>query len=142
MQFKSSHLIFNCDIIFFSVKIWHKIRQQFLLFSPQRFWRNYLNQKQVRSVAVQKDVLVMASAATLLQASWRAHLERQRYLELRTATIIIQQRWKEYYRRRHMAALCIQARWKGYRESKRYQEQRNKIILLQSICRGFRARQR
>ncbi|XP_030881742.1 unconventional myosin-IXa-like [Leptonychotes weddellii] len=108
----------------------------------QRFWRNYLNQKQVRNVAVQKDALVMASAATLLQASWRAHLERQRYLELRTATIIIQQRWKEHYRRRHMAAVYIQARWKGYRESKRYQEQRNKIILLQSICRGFRARQR
>ncbi|XP_044768048.1 unconventional myosin-IXa-like, partial [Neomonachus schauinslandi] len=108
----------------------------------QRFWRNYLNQKQVRNVAVQKDALVVASAATLLQASWRAHLERQRYLELRTATVIIQQRWKEHYRRRHMAAVYIQARWKGYRESKRYQEQRNKIILLQSICRGFRARQR
>uniref|UniRef100_A0A452QRX4 Myosin IXA n=1 Tax=Ursus americanus TaxID=9643 RepID=A0A452QRX4_URSAM len=108
----------------------------------QRFWKNYLNQKQVRNVAVQKDALVMASAATLLQASWRAHWERQRYLELRTAAIIIQQRWKEHYRRRHVAAVCIQARWKGYRESKRYQEQRNKIILLQSICRGFRARQR
>ncbi|XP_041602416.1 unconventional myosin-IXa isoform X5 [Vulpes lagopus] len=108
----------------------------------QRFWRNYLNQKQVRNVAVQKDALVMTSAATLLQASWRAHLERQRYLELRTAAIIIQQRWKEHYRRRHMAAVCIQARWKGYRESKRYQEQRNKIIFLQSVCRGFRARQR
>lgn len=108
----------------------------------QRFWRNYLNQKQVRDAAVQKDALVMASAVTLLQASWRAHLERQRYLELRTAAIIIQQRWREHYRRRHMAAICIQARWKGYRESKRYQEQRNKIILLQSICRGFRARQR
>ncbi|XP_005882885.1 PREDICTED: unconventional myosin-IXa isoform X6 [Myotis brandtii] len=108
----------------------------------QRFWRNYLNQKQVRDAAVQKDALVMASAATLLQASWRAHLERQRYLELRTATIIIQQRWRECYRWRHMAAICIQARWKGYRENKKYQEQRNKIILLQSICRGFRARQR
>uniref|UniRef100_G1LI00 Unconventional myosin-IXa n=1 Tax=Ailuropoda melanoleuca TaxID=9646 RepID=G1LI00_AILME len=108
----------------------------------QRFWKNYLNQKQVRNVAVQKDALVMASAATLLQASWRAHWERQRYLELRTAAIIIQQRWKEHYRRKHMAAVCIQARWKGYRGSKRYQEQRNKIILLQSICRGFRARQR
>ncbi|XP_016056791.1 PREDICTED: unconventional myosin-IXa isoform X3 [Miniopterus natalensis] len=108
----------------------------------QRFWRNYLNQKQVRDAAVQKDALVMASAVTLLQASWRAHLERQRYLELRTAAIIIQQRWREHYRRRHMAAVCIQARWKGYRESKRYHEQRNKIILLQSICRGFRARQR
>ncbi|XP_059514342.1 unconventional myosin-IXa isoform X7 [Myotis daubentonii] len=108
----------------------------------QRFWRNYLNQKQVRDAAVQKDALVMASAATLLQASWRAHLERQRYLELRTATIIIQQRWRECYRWRHMAAICIQARWKGYRENKKYQEQRNKIIRLQSICRGFRARQR
>ncbi|XP_045443258.1 unconventional myosin-IXa isoform X3 [Pipistrellus kuhlii] len=108
----------------------------------QRFWRNYLNQKQVRDAVVQKDTLVMVSAATLLQASWRAHLERQRYLELRTATIIIQQRWRECYRWRHMAAICIQARWKGYRESKKYQEQRNKIILLQSICRGFRARQR
>ncbi|XP_046506032.1 unconventional myosin-IXa isoform X1 [Equus quagga] len=108
----------------------------------QRFWRNYLNQKQVRDAAVQKDAVVMASAATLIQASWRAHLERQRYLELRTAAVIIQQRWRELYRRRHMAAICIQARWKGYRESKRYQEQRNKIILLQSICRGFRARQR
>ncbi|XP_014636372.1 PREDICTED: unconventional myosin-IXa isoform X6 [Ceratotherium simum simum] len=108
----------------------------------QRFWRNYLNQKQVRDVAIQKDALVMASAATVLQASWRAHLERQRYLELRTAAVIIQQRWRELCRRRHMAAICIQARWKGYRESKRYQEQRNKIILLQSVCRGFRARQR
>ncbi|XP_032478059.1 unconventional myosin-IXa isoform X3 [Phocoena sinus] len=108
----------------------------------QRFWRNYLNQKQVRDAAVQQDALVMASAATLLQASWRAHLERQRYLELRTAAIVIQQKWREHYRRRHMAAICIQARWKGYRESKRYQEQRNKIILLQSLCRGFRARQR
>ncbi|XP_022435641.1 unconventional myosin-IXa isoform X8 [Delphinapterus leucas] len=107
----------------------------------QRFWRNYLNQKQVRDAAVQQDALVMASAATLLQASWRAHLERQRYLELRTAAIVIQQKWREHYRRRHMAAICIQARWKGYRESKRYQEQRNRIILLQSLCRGFRARQ-
>ncbi|XP_030730939.1 unconventional myosin-IXa isoform X6 [Globicephala melas] len=108
----------------------------------QRFWRNYLNQKQARDAAVQQDALVMASAATVLQASWRAHLQRQRYLELRTAAIVIQQKWREHYRRRHMAAICIQARWKGYRESKRYQEQRNKIILLQSLCRGFRARQR
>ncbi|XP_040131492.1 unconventional myosin-IXa isoform X8 [Ictidomys tridecemlineatus] len=107
----------------------------------QQFWRNYLNKKQVRDVAVQKDALVMASAATLLQASWRAHLERQRYLELRAAVIIIQQKWREIYRRRHMAATCIQARWKGYRENKRYQEQKKKIILLQSTCRGFRARQ-
>ncbi|XP_035114986.3 unconventional myosin-IXa isoform X5 [Callithrix jacchus] len=108
----------------------------------QRFWRNYLNQKLVRDAAVQKDAFVMASAAVLLQASWRAHLERQRYLELRAAAIVIQQKWREYYRRRHMAAICIQARWKAYRESKRYQEQRNKIILLQSTCRGFRARKR
>ncbi|XP_058150418.1 unconventional myosin-IXa isoform X1 [Dasypus novemcinctus] len=108
----------------------------------QRFWRNYLNQKQIRVAAVQKDAFVMASAATLLQASWRAHLERQRYLELRSAAIIIQQRWREHYRQRYMAAVCIQARWKSYRESKRYQEQRNKIILLQAIYRGFSARQR
>ncbi|XP_032100579.1 unconventional myosin-IXa isoform X7 [Sapajus apella] len=108
----------------------------------QRFWRSYLNQKQVRDAPVQKDAFVMASAAALLQASWRAHLERQRYLELRAAAIVIQQKWREYYRRRHLAAICIQARWKAYRESKRYQEQRNKIILLQSTCRGFRARQR
>ncbi|XP_053784644.1 unconventional myosin-IXa isoform X8 [Desmodus rotundus] len=109
----------------------------------QRFWRNYLNQKQViRDAAMQKDALVVANAATLLQASWRAHLERQRYLELRTAAVIIQQRWREHYGRKQRAAICIQARWKGYRESKRYHEQRNKIIHLQSICRGFRARQR
>nr|XP_037866045.1 unconventional myosin-IXa isoform X10 [Chlorocebus sabaeus] len=108
----------------------------------QRFWRNYLNQKQVRDAAVQKDAFVMASAAALLQASWRAYLERQRYLELRAAAVVIQQKWRDHYRRRHMAAICIQARWKAYRESKRYQEQRKKIILLQSTCRGFRARQR
>lgn len=113
-----------------------------ILSSPQQFWRNYLNQKRVRDAAMQKDPLLKASAATLLQASWRAHLERQRYLELRTAAIIIQRSWREHCRLRHMAAVCIQARWKGYRESKRYQEQRNKIILLQSICRGFGARQR
>ncbi|KAM8780819.1 unconventional myosin-IXa isoform 4-T4 [Rhynchonycteris naso] len=108
----------------------------------QRFWRNYLNQKQVRDIAVQKDASVQTHAAMLLQASWRAHIGRQRYLELRTAALIIQHSWREHCRQRHSAALCIQARWKGYRESKRYQEQRNNIILLQSICRGFRARQR
>ncbi|XP_012931617.1 unconventional myosin-IXa isoform X8 [Heterocephalus glaber] len=108
----------------------------------QRFWRNYINEKQVRAAAVQKGAFVMASAATLLQASWRAHLERQRYLELRAAAIVIQQRWRKLCRHRHMAATCIQARWKGYRESKWYQEQRNAIILLQSTCRGFAARQR
>nr|XP_023408651.1 unconventional myosin-IXa isoform X8 [Loxodonta africana] len=122
-------------------------RQQFLHLRRasiiiQRFWRNYLNQKQVKDAAVQKNAFIMASAATLLQASWRAHLARRRYLELRAAAIITQQRWREQYRRRHMAAVYIQARWKGYRESKRYQEQRNKIILLQAACRGFRARQR
>uniref|UniRef100_G3TW47 Myosin IXA n=2 Tax=Loxodonta africana TaxID=9785 RepID=G3TW47_LOXAF len=106
-------------------------RQQFLHLRRasiiiQRFWRNYLNQKQVKDAAVQKNAFIMASAATLLQASWRAHLARRRYLELRAAAIITQQRWREQYRRRHMAAVYIQARWKGYRESKRYQEQRNK----------------
>ncbi|XP_054544539.1 unconventional myosin-IXa isoform X2 [Talpa occidentalis] len=108
----------------------------------QRFWRKYLNQKQARDETVQKDALVIARAASLLQASWRAYLERQRYLELRTAAIIIQQRWREHYRRRHLAALCIQTRWKGYRENKKYQELRSKIIFLQSTCRGFRARRR
>ncbi|XP_076980007.1 unconventional myosin-IXa [Tamandua tetradactyla] len=122
-------------------------RQQFLHLRQasiiiQRFWRNYLNQKQVRDIAVQKSAFVMASAAALLQASWRAYLERQRYLELRDAAIIIQQRWRKHSRRRHMAAICIQARWKSYKESKQYQEQRNKIIFLQAIYRGFRARQR
>ncbi|XP_029420908.1 unconventional myosin-IXa isoform X2 [Nannospalax galili] len=108
----------------------------------QRFWRNYLNQKQVRDEAVEKHAFIIASAASLLQASWRAHLERHRYLELRAAAVIIQQRWRELYRLRHVAATCIQARWKGYMQCKRYKEQRNKIILLQSACRGFRARQR
>ncbi|XP_037063348.1 unconventional myosin-IXa isoform X6 [Peromyscus leucopus] len=122
-------------------------RQQFLRLRQasviiQRFWRNYLNQKQVRNAAVQKDAFIIASAASLLQASWRAHLERQRYLELRAAAIIIQQRWRELYRCRHRAATCIQARWRSYRQSKKYKEQRNKIILLQSTYRGFRARQR
>ncbi|ERE74890.1 myosin-IXa-like protein [Cricetulus griseus] len=122
-------------------------RQQFLHLRQasiiiQRFWRNYLNQKQIRNEAVEKDAFIMASAASILQASWRAHLERQRYLELRAAAVIIQQRWRELYRCRHRAATCIQARWKSYRQNKKYKEQRNKIILLQSTYRGFRARQR
>nr|XP_045016658.1 unconventional myosin-IXa isoform X4 [Jaculus jaculus] len=108
----------------------------------QRFWRHYVNMKQARDTAVEKNAFAKDSAAVLLQASWRAHLERQRYLELRAAAIIIQKRWRELYRLRHMAATCIQARWKGYLQSKRYQQQKNKIILLQSTCRGFRARQR
>uniref|UniRef100_A0A8C2R770 Myosin IXA n=1 Tax=Capra hircus TaxID=9925 RepID=A0A8C2R770_CAPHI len=74
----------------------------------------------------------------LLQRWFRVLLCRQHFLHLRQASIVIQQRWREHCRRRHLAAICIQARWKGYRECKRYQEQRNKIILLQSLCRGFR----
>ncbi|XP_076781582.1 unconventional myosin-IXa isoform X6 [Arvicanthis niloticus] len=122
-------------------------RQQFLHLRQasiiiQRFWRNYLNQKQVRNAAVEKDAFIMASAASLLQASWRAHIERQRYLELRAAAVIIQQRWRELYRCRHRAAICIQSRWRGYRQRKKYKEQRNKVILLQSVYRRFRAQQR
>ncbi|EQB78056.1 myosin-IXa [Camelus ferus] len=99
----------------------------------QRFWRDYLNQKQVREAAAQKDALAVAHAAAVLQAAWRAHLERQRYLELRAAAALVQHRWRERCRRRHAAAVCIQARWKGYRESKRYKalkEQRLKETKL------------
>lgn len=136
-SYPKTYLFFFFDILEFDMWI------GFIILSfHQRFWRNYLNQKQIRDEAVQQDALVIASAATLLQASWRAHLERQRFLEIRTAVIAIQRRWREHSRRRHSAATYIQARWKGHRESKKYHLLRNRIILLQSACRGFRARQR
>ncbi|XP_051677726.2 unconventional myosin-IXa isoform X4 [Oryctolagus cuniculus] len=120
----------------------HFLRLRHASIIIQRFWRSCLTQKQARGEALLEDAAALASAAARLQASWRAHSERQRYLELRAAAVVIQQWWREHRRRRHRAAVCIQARWRGYRQSKQYQEQRSKIILLQSTCRGFRARQR
>lgn len=120
----------------------HFLRLRHASIIIQRFWRSCLTQKQAQGEALLEDAAALASAAARLQASWRAHSERQRYLELRAAAVVIQQWWREHQRRRHRAAVCIQARWRGYRQSKQYQEQRSKIILLQSTCRGFRARQR
>ncbi|XP_040825516.1 unconventional myosin-IXa [Ochotona curzoniae] len=113
----------------------HFLRLRQAAIRIQRFWRTCLTQKQARGEVVLEDAAAMASAAALLQASWRARSERQRYLELRAAAITIQQWWRVQQRRRHRAAVCIQARWRGYRQSKQYQEHRSRIILLQSTWR-------
>uniref|UniRef100_A0A6I8PIS5 Myosin IXA n=1 Tax=Ornithorhynchus anatinus TaxID=9258 RepID=A0A6I8PIS5_ORNAN len=78
----------------------------------------------------------------LLQRWFRAVIQRQHFLNLKRAAIVIQVGWRRYSRRRHAAATRIQARWRGFWESRLYREQRNKIILLQAAFKGYEVRKR
>uniref|UniRef100_A0A8C4QDL6 Uncharacterized protein n=1 Tax=Eptatretus burgeri TaxID=7764 RepID=A0A8C4QDL6_EPTBU len=75
------------------------------------------------SLADQKRTVVMADIATqlkaaiTLQAAWRAHRQRNAYLEMIQAAICLQTAWRERGRRldlsrRNKAAVIVQAWWK------------------------------
>uniref|UniRef100_UPI00358DF983 unconventional myosin-IXa-like isoform X3 n=1 Tax=Myxine glutinosa TaxID=7769 RepID=UPI00358DF983 len=70
-----------------------------------------------KRTVVTADVATQLRAAITLQAAWRAHRQRNAYLEMVQAAICLQTAWRERgrqleLRRRNKAAVIVQAWWK------------------------------
>ncbi|XP_017262475.1 unconventional myosin-IXb isoform X2 [Kryptolebias marmoratus] len=79
-----------------------------------------------------------------LQRWFRARLQRQEFLDMRRAAILIQFSWHRYCkeeRRRHAASL-IQAAWRGHRQRSEYRRQKQGATKIQALVRGHSARRR
>uniref|UniRef100_A0A3Q3BIK9 Myosin IXB n=1 Tax=Kryptolebias marmoratus TaxID=37003 RepID=A0A3Q3BIK9_KRYMA len=77
-----------------------------------------------------------------LQRWFRARLQRQEFLDMRRAAILIQFSWHRYCkeeRRRHAASL-IQAAWRGHRQRSEYRRQKQGATKIQALVRGHSAR--
>ncbi|XP_028258695.1 unconventional myosin-IXb isoform X3 [Parambassis ranga] len=79
-----------------------------------------------------------------LQRWVRARLQREEFLNMKQAAIVIQHSWRRYYKeeqRRHAATL-IQAVWRGHRQRLEYHRQRKGATKIQALVRGHSARRR
>ncbi|XP_047230270.1 unconventional myosin-IXb isoform X4 [Girardinichthys multiradiatus] len=79
-----------------------------------------------------------------LQRWFRARLQRNEFIEIRRAAILIQASWRRYCReeQRQRAAALIQAAWRGHRQRSEYHRQRHGATKIQALVRGHSARRR
>ncbi|XP_065410483.1 abnormal spindle-like microcephaly-associated protein isoform X1 [Chrysemys picta bellii] len=103
----------------------------------------------VRGHLIRKQVQSWREAATLLQAYYRMKRDRQRYLRVYTATVIIQNRYcayQEQVRQRQKflkvkkAVVCLQAAYRGYRVRKMLKLQYTATVKIQTAFRAHAAR--
>ena len=104
-----------------------------------------LIQSQYRCYHTRQTYLYMVAQISILQTYWRATVqaikEREKYLQVKQATIILQshfRRWQvqQQLSLQHQAATLIQSQYRGYTTRHNYQAIRAKIILLQSHWRA------
>uniref|UniRef100_A0A3B3V0A0 Myosin IXB n=1 Tax=Poecilia latipinna TaxID=48699 RepID=A0A3B3V0A0_9TELE len=79
-----------------------------------------------------------------LQRWFRAHLQRNEFLDMKRAAILIQASWRRYCRKeqRRRAATVIQAVWRGHRQRSEYHRQKHGATKIQALVRGHSARRR
>ncbi|XP_043985328.1 unconventional myosin-IXb isoform X5 [Gambusia affinis] len=79
-----------------------------------------------------------------LQRWFRAHLQRNEFVDMRRAAILIQASWRRYCRKeqRRRAATVIQAVWRGHRQRSEYHRQKHGATKIQALVRGHSARRR
>ncbi|NXA34176.1 ASPM protein, partial [Eudromia elegans] len=84
-------------------------------------------QAAVRGCLVRRQIQRQKKAAIFLQACYRGRRDRQRYLSICSAAVIIQKRYRAYRRQLHQrqdflqikrAAVCLQAAYRGYKVRK------------------------
>ncbi|XP_043376157.1 abnormal spindle-like microcephaly-associated protein isoform X2 [Dermochelys coriacea] len=106
-------------------------------------------QAAVRGHLIRKRVQRWREAATLLQAYYRMKRDRQRYLRVYSATVIIQNRYCAYqeqvYQRQKFlkvkkAVVCLQAAYRGYRVRKMLKLQYTATVKIQTAFRAHAAR--
>ncbi|CAM5134815.1 unnamed protein product [Eretmochelys imbricata] len=106
-------------------------------------------QAAVRGHLIRKRVQRWREAATLLQAYYRMKRDRQRYLRVYSATVIIQNRYCAYQEQVHQrqkflkvkkAVVCLQAAYRGYRVRKMLKLQYTATVKIQTAFRAHAAR--
>ncbi|XP_074923952.1 abnormal spindle-like microcephaly-associated protein isoform X1 [Chelonoidis abingdonii] len=103
----------------------------------------------VRGHLIRKQVQRWREAATLLQASYRMKRDRQHYLRVYSATVIIQNRYCAYqgqvclrqkFLKVKKATVCLQAAYRGYRVRKMLKLQYIATVKIQTAFRAHAAR--
>ncbi|CAM2118694.1 unnamed protein product [Caretta caretta] len=106
-------------------------------------------QAAVRGHLIRKRVQRWREAATLLQAYYRMKRDRQRYLRVYSATVIIQNRYCAYQEQVHQrqkflkvkkAVVCLQAAYRGYTVRKMLKLQYMASVKIQTAFRAHAAR--
>lgn len=106
-------------------------------------------QAALRGHLIRKQMHQCKKAATVLQAQYRMFQQRQYYLTLRSAAIVIQchfaaYRAQVYQRKKYLklktSAVCIQAAYRGYRARKALKMQVIAALKIQTVFRAYSAR--
>ncbi|NXR81284.1 ASPM protein, partial [Pycnonotus jocosus] len=103
----------------------------------------------VRGYLVRKQMQKWREAAILLQACYRMKRDRQWYLSICSAAIVIQQHYRACKKTRchrqeflqvRKAAVCLQAAYRGYKTRKKLKLERTAAIKIQTAFRAHAAR--
>ncbi|NWW31518.1 ASPM protein, partial [Panurus biarmicus] len=103
----------------------------------------------VRGYLVRKQIQRWREAAVLLQACYRMKRDRQWYLSIYSAAVVIQQRYRDCKKTRchrqqflqvRKAAVCLQAAYRGYKTRKKLKLQCRAAITIQAAFRAHAAR--
>ncbi|XP_069088229.1 abnormal spindle-like microcephaly-associated protein [Pleurodeles waltl] len=106
-------------------------------------------QAALRGHLIRKQMHQRKKAATVLQTQYRMFRQRQCYLTLRSAAVVIQHHFAAYraqvYQRRTFlklkaSAVCIQAAYRGYRTRKALKMQVSAALAIQTVFRAYSAR--
>nr|XP_013816395.1 PREDICTED: abnormal spindle-like microcephaly-associated protein [Apteryx mantelli mantelli] len=106
-------------------------------------------QAAVRGYLVRKQIQRWKKTAVFLQARYRMRRDRQRYLSIYSAAVIIQKRYHAYQRQRcqrqeflqiKKAAVCLQAAYRGYKVRKTFKLKYIAAIKIQTAFRTYAAR--
>ncbi|NWW82451.1 ASPM protein, partial [Climacteris rufus] len=103
----------------------------------------------VRGYLVRKQIQRWRETAVFLQACYRMKRDRQRYLSICSAAIVIQQRYRACRKSRcqrqeflqvRKAAVCLQAAYRGYKTRKKLKLECRAAIKIQTAFRAHAAR--
>ncbi|NWV87522.1 ASPM protein, partial [Machaerirhynchus nigripectus] len=103
----------------------------------------------IRGYLVRKQIQRWREAAVLLQACYRMKRDRQRYLSICGAAIVIQQRYRACRKSRchrqeflqvRKAAVCLQAAYRGYKTRKKLKLEYRAAVKIQTAFRAHAAR--
>ncbi|XP_019383908.1 PREDICTED: abnormal spindle-like microcephaly-associated protein [Gavialis gangeticus] len=143
-----------CSVKEATLYVQRRYRSQKHVFQLQEEYRKLKQacvqiQAAARGYLIRKQIQRWKEAATMLQAYYRMKRDKQRYLMLHKATIIIQNHYRAHQERVcqrqkflkiKAAAVCLQASYRGYRVRKMHKLQYTAAVKIQTAFRAHAAR--
>ncbi|XP_073427821.1 abnormal spindle-like microcephaly-associated protein [Dendrobates tinctorius] len=108
-----------------------------------------LLQAAFRGVKVRLQIRRMHQAATIIQKCAKAHIQRKKYIQLRSATVHVQRRYRALVLARSQrtrfltfqkAATCIQSAWRAYKSRKRLAQRNRAAAVIQATYQMYKRR--